>query len=90
MALFLISYFIFINGLSAYLMYLDKQKAIEKAWRIPEGNLLMCCFAGGFLGTYWGVKYARHKSKHWQFHTAIIVSAFLWLGVLGFYVWIQR
>lgn len=75
-------YFVLINLLSGYLMFIDKQKAVQKAWRVPESNLLMPCLFGGFIGTFLVMKYARHKTKHWQFHATVIVSAMIWLFIL--------
>lgn len=82
MAIYLAGYLLVVNFASAYLMYADKQRAIKKTWRVPESNLLFLCLAGGFLGTFCVMKYARHKTQHWQFHAAVIVSGFLWLLAL--------
>lgn len=89
MGLLLISYLLFVNGVSGYLMYVDKQKAIHNEWRIPESYLLFFCVVGGFMGTFLAMKYARHKTKHWQFHTAVILSGLIWIigfPLLGFLV----
>lgn len=59
-------------------MRLDKKNAIKKASRIPEKTLLMLTFCGGFLGTYFAMKYQRHKTKHWQFHAMVIATSILW------------
>lgn len=90
MGLFFIAYFMFINSFAMYLMYVDKQKSIKKEWRIPESNLLVLAICGGFLGTYCGMKYFRHKTQHWQFHAVVILSAFIWLLALpAFYLYLQ-
>lgn len=87
MLIFLASYFVLTNGLSLYLMILDKKKSIIKAWRIPERTLLMLTFFGGFVGTCLAMKYVRHKTKHWQFYIVTIFSAFVWLfGLPAFYL----
>lgn len=77
-------YFLFLNGLSLYAMYADKQKAAKGEWRIPEANLLFFCVMGGFIGVFLGMKYFRHKTKHWQFHAAVIISALLWVIAVPF------
>ncbi|AUI65741.1 MULTISPECIES: DUF1294 domain-containing protein [Glaesserella] len=87
MLIYILIYLVLINLLSAYLMYQDKQKAIQKAWREPESNLLFLCFCGGFMGTYLVMKYARHKTKHWQFHLSVIVSTLLWVVGLPILYW---
>lgn len=48
MAIFLSIYFLMINLISFYLVYIDKQKSVNKTWRVPESNLFFLCFAGGF------------------------------------------
>ena len=85
--LYLLLYLIFINGLSAYMMYADKQRSIRKTWRVPESNLFFLCISGGFLGTYLVMKYARHKTKHWQFSLAAIFSSMIWLLILPGLYW---
>ncbi|WP_373818547.1 DUF1294 domain-containing protein [Glaesserella sp.] len=90
MAIYIVIYFILVNLISAYMMYSDKQKSKQKAWRVPESNLFFLCFSGGFIGTYLIMKYFNHKTKHWQFHVAVIASAFLWLLIIpGFYWYLQ-
>lgn len=90
MGYFLLAYFILINLFAWYLMYTDKQKAIQNTWRIPESNLLVLALSGGFIGIYLGMKYHRHKTKHWQFHTAVIIATFFWLIALpAFYLYLQ-
>ena len=87
MLIYLLIYLVFINLLSAYLMYKDKQKAIQKAWREPESNLLFLCFCGGLIGTYLVMKYARHKTQHWQFSLAVIFSSIIWLLLFPSLYW---
>ncbi|EXI62601.1 hypothetical protein A6B39_06775 [Mannheimia granulomatis] len=87
MQLFWFFYFILMNLAALYLMYSDKQKAIKKAWRVPEVTLLSFCLLGGAIGTYLGMKYFHHKTQHWYFHVAIIFSTFAWLiGLPYFYL----
>ncbi|MBF0785659.1 DUF1294 domain-containing protein [Muribacter muris] len=89
MLIFVCGYLLGINLLGLYLMYVDKQKSLKKHWRIPESNLLFICACGGFIGIYLGMKYIRHKTKHWQFHFAVITSVLGWLGLAIFYVYLQ-
>ncbi|QLB21674.1 hypothetical protein A6B43_07655 [Vespertiliibacter pulmonis] len=64
-------------------MYIDKRRAVNSLWRISEFNLLFLCLLGGFAGTFLIMKYARHKTLHWQFHFAVILSALIWeVGIL--------
>lgn len=62
-----IIYLVIINlvGLSA--MFMDKQRAINKKWRIPEKTLFIIAIIGGSLGGILGMKVFRHKTKHLNF-----------------------
>ena len=84
MAIFFLCYFLLINLIGFYLMYADKRKAAQKAWRIPESNLLFLCLAGGFGGIFLGMKYLRHKSQQWRFHSAVLIAAFIWVLFIPF------
>lgn len=79
MMLAIVIYFVLINLISFCFMYVDKQRAIQNQWRIPELQLLLLCLAGGFIGTFLAMKYIRHKTKHWQFHACVIFSAMCWI-----------
>lgn len=48
-------------------MYVDKKKAINKAYRIPERNLFFICIIGGSLGLLIGMYKFHHKTKHNKF-----------------------
>lgn len=48
-------------------MNIDKKKAIKKAYRIPEKNLLFVCVLGGSLGMLIGMYKFHHKTKHNKF-----------------------
>ncbi|WP_301099464.1 DUF1294 domain-containing protein [Otariodibacter sp.] len=80
--LYILIYFTFINVVSACLMYKDKKYAINKAFRIPESNLLFLCLFGGFFGTYIIMKYTKHKTKNWKFHLAVVFSFLFWVFIL--------
>lgn len=66
-------------------MYVDKQRAIQKCWRVPESNLYFLCASGGFIGTYLVMLWTRHKTHHWQFFAAVLLSALFWGVVLLMY-----
>ncbi|KKY01558.1 MULTISPECIES: DUF1294 domain-containing protein [Paraclostridium] len=60
-------YFLIISCISFLLMYIDKQKAIKREWRIPESTLMTLSLIGGAVGTYLGMYTFRHKTKHTKF-----------------------
>ena len=59
-------------NLATFFAYgIDKQKAKNNSWRIPEKTLvLMALFFGGF-GAFSGMHFFRHKTKHPKFYLLI-------------------
>ena len=53
---------VFINIISFFVYGLDKLKAVNHWWRIPEGVLLGLAVAGGSVGAYLGMQVFRHKT----------------------------
>lgn len=74
-----------INAAGFLLMGLDKWKAKQGAWRIPEKTLFTAALLGGTVGVMAGMKTFRHKTRHGQFKyglpalLAIQVAAAAWL-----------
>lgn len=66
MKLFL-AYIIIINAAAFVLMHLDKRKAKQGRWRIPEKTLFTAAILGGSVGALAGMYTARHKTKHLRF-----------------------
>lgn len=60
-------YCIIINILSFIIMYIDKRKAREHKWRIPEGRLFLLAALFGSIGVLAGMRVFRHKTKHMKF-----------------------
>lgn len=56
-------YLFIINAVAFVFMLVDKIKAQNNAWRIPERVLLGLCAAGGSLGGLLGMKLIRHKTR---------------------------
>ena len=71
-----------VNIAAYFLMRADKQRAVNKEWRIEEFVLFTVCFMGGFVGTHLAMERYRHKTQHWQFRAAVILSAVVFLIVL--------
>jgi len=83
----LMIYLFLINALAFVLMLMDKQRAKEKAWRIPEATLMGIAAIGGSLGALLGMQLARHKTKHPKF--TIGVPVFLILHII-LVMWLSR
>lgn len=59
----IIIYFIIINLIGFFIMWLDKRKAIKGVWRIPEKTLFIITALGGGIGTIAGMYTFRHKTQ---------------------------
>ena len=70
MKIFII-YLIIINLTGILIMFIDKNRAIHKEWRIPEKNLIGISIIGGSIGMLLGMNVFRHKTKHLKFTIGI-------------------
>lgn len=64
---FWIWYLAAVNLVGLILMGVDKARAQEGAWRIPERTLFGAAILGGSAGTTLGMWLFRHKTRHWYF-----------------------
>lgn len=71
----MISEFLFciigINIITFLIYGIDKLKAKNGKWRIPEATLLMLAIAGGSVGAWCGVRVWHHKTMHKKFKYGI-------------------
>lgn len=63
----IILYFIVINLLTFFVMWLDKRKAKKGKWRIPENTLLLFVILGGGIGGIAGMYVFHHKTQKAKF-----------------------
>ena len=63
----IIIYFICINLIGFFSMWIDKRKAQKGAWRISEQALFYITLLGGGIGTIAGMYLFRHKTKKLRF-----------------------
>ena len=63
----IIIYFLLMNLIGFFIMWLDKRKAKKGAWRIPEKTLFVITALGGGIGTTAGMYVFRHKTQKIQF-----------------------
>ena len=63
----IIVYLIVINIIGFLAMGIDKWKAKNNAWRIPENTLFAITALGGGIGTIAGMYTFRHKTKKAKF-----------------------
>ncbi len=77
-------YLVIINLVAFAMMGMDKKRAVQHKWRIPEAHLFLSALLGGGFGAILGMGCFRHKTKHWYF--VIGMPAILILEVaLGIY-----
>lgn len=80
-------YLILVNLLGFFIMGNDKRRAKKQLWRIPEKNLFLIALIGGSLGTNLGMKFFRHKTKHWYF---IVEMPLIFVLQVGLGAWLLR
>lgn len=78
-------YLILINALACLLMHIDKKKARQHRFRIPESVLLSVSLLGGALGGICGMVLFHHKTRKPAFSVGLPLMFFLQLA--GFLIW---
>lgn len=62
----------------AFIVYgIDKYRARNAKWRIPEATLLMLAVVGGSVGAWLGMKAWHHKTRHMKFRYGVPVILLL-------------
>lgn len=83
MLLTILSILMAVMSLIAFiLMYIDKQRARKKQWRIRERTLLLTSACFGGIGGFLGMMIFHHKTKHWYFRYPLPVMALLQIAIL--------
>jgi len=62
---------VILNIFGFILVSLDKYKAKNKLWRIPERSFFLLSILGGGIGVYIGLFFFNYKTRHWYFMTII-------------------
>ena len=78
-------YLVAVNIAAFALMGIDKKRAINHAWRIPEKTLFLSAILGGSIGAIAGMQLFRHKTKHWYF---VIGMPLILVAQLALVLWI--
>ena len=73
----IVMYLIIINIIGFFAMGIDKWKAKNNAWRIPENTLFVITALGGGIGTIAGMYTFRHKTKKARFTIGLPVILIL-------------
>ncbi len=78
-------YLVIINLAGFFSMAIDKRKARNHQWRIPEKTLFLIAILGGALGSVLGMQTFRHKTKHWYFVVGMPLILVLWIVGLFYF-----
>ena len=81
----IILYLIVINIITFFLYGIDKWKAKQAWWRIPESVLLGMAAIGGSIGAWMGMRVWHHKTQHAIFRYGIPIILIAQVALL---VWI--
>lgn len=66
----------------AFIVYgIDKYRARNGKWRIPEATLLMLAVVGGSVGAWLGMKVWHHKTRHRKFRYGVLAILLLQIVV---------
>ena len=80
-------YAVVINIVLFAVMGLDKYKARNGLWRIPEKTLFGLAIAGGSIGGILGMQLFRHKTRHLSFKLGFPAILIGQLALIGFVVY---
>lgn len=75
-----------INLVAFASMWLDKQLAKGRHWRIPEASLFALAMAGGAPGIWLGMRRFRHKSAKGSFQLRLVLIVVVQLAVAGYFL----
>ena len=76
-------YLLLMNAVALILCAVDKQRARQRRFRVPEGTLMLCAALGGSAGLLLGIFLLRHKTLHKKF--TLGVPLILLLQLAGVY-----
>jgi len=80
--------FIFLNVITFSVYGLDKLKAAQHWWRIPEVVLLGLAAAGGSVGAYLGMLVFRHKTRKPLFRFGVPVILLAQVLAMNYLRWL--
>lgn len=72
---------------SFILMGVDKRRAKNKRWRVPEKTFFILAAMGGAPGAVVGMWVFRHKTRHWYFKYGLPAILLLQFG-LALWLWV--
>ncbi len=83
----IVIYFVVINLMTFFVMWLDKRKAKKGKWRIPENTLLLFVILGGGIGGIAGMYVFHHKTQKAKFVIGFPVILICEILLLVLLIW---
>lgn len=77
-------FFAIMNLIGFILMGVDKYKAKNHLWRIPEATLFLFAICGGSIGSILGMFLFHHKTRHWYFRYGLPLILIIQLALIYF------
>lgn len=75
-----------VMNIITFLLYgLDKQKAKQNRWRIPEKVLFGAAVFGGTIGALAGMRMFHHKTQKWKFKVGVPLVLGLQIAALIYF-----
>ena len=81
---YLAYYLLAINAVTFIIYGIDKYKAKNAKWRIPEATLLMMAVIGGSVGAWLGMKVWHHKTMHKKFKYGIPAILLIQIALMAY------
>ncbi len=78
----LLLWYLVINVISFIAMFIDKKKAENENWRIPESTLFLTAITGGIVGFWGGMYIFHHKTRKPMFKLVGVASTALHIVLL--------
>ena len=76
-------------NLIVFFMYgIDKRNARQRKWRISEKILVFSAFFMGGAGALLGMRFFRHKTKHWEFKIGVPLLFILNIIVIVIFIYL--
>ena len=67
-----------------FLVWSDKEAALNKKWRVKEVNILFWALIGGWPGVYLARKIYRHKTNNMIFEFLLLIVTVLNVGLFKY------
>ncbi len=71
----MLAYYVLINVITLVVWGIDKYKAVQHLWRIPERWLFALVLVGGSFGALAGMSFFRHKTRKLLFWILAIICS---------------